>query len=303
MNKEEMSYEEYRKKWKEYPKDFQQDAVPLHLDLEVTTRCNLKCKMCYHSFDPPEPEDMDRELMKDIIREFGEKGGKSIKFCYLGETLLYPKIVEAVKFAKSVGIVDTRIATNGNLLTLKMSEELIMAGLDLIIFSVDSMVPKVYKKIRIKGDLHKVIANLALLKYLKEFHKSETPKIQVQAIPFEENRLEIESGAYKQFYKQFADVVWVGPWCLEYKDASDLGPTPNFRCPSPFQRLMVRANGDIWLCCGSQIESKYIGNYSDVNLEQVWNGDYMENVRTLMNEGKAHEIPACKECEERLMYK
>ena len=83
------TYDEYRKKWEEYPKGFVLGRVPLHIDLEVTTRCNLKCVMCEHSFDPPKPMDLDVDLGKKIIKEFAEKGGCAIKFCYLGEPLLY----------------------------------------------------------------------------------------------------------------------------------------------------------------------------------------------------------------------
>ncbi|MCG8688391.1 MAG: hypothetical protein MI892_26200, partial [Desulfobacterales bacterium] len=39
-------YQEYRKKWEDYPKEQIEPDAPLHLDIETTNLCNLKCSMC-----------------------------------------------------------------------------------------------------------------------------------------------------------------------------------------------------------------------------------------------------------------
>ena len=92
-----MNYDEYRKAWEEAPIKKEIRRVPIHLDLEVTTKCNYRCIMCEHSYNPPKPQDLDVKLAKKIIEEFAEKGGCSIKFCYLGEPLLYDDLFALVK--------------------------------------------------------------------------------------------------------------------------------------------------------------------------------------------------------------
>ena len=98
-------YQEYRKNWEEYPKKCFVSRFPLHLDIELTNRCNLNCKFCpYHSEDAPfKPniyEDMDFEMYKQIIDEGSKKGLKAVKLNYRGEPLLYDKLPEAIKYAK-----------------------------------------------------------------------------------------------------------------------------------------------------------------------------------------------------------
>ena len=39
-------YLEYRRRWMENPKNFMVEDFPIHLDIEVTNRCNLKCTFC-----------------------------------------------------------------------------------------------------------------------------------------------------------------------------------------------------------------------------------------------------------------
>lgn len=294
-------YKEYRDKWDKFPKEFVQEKVPLHLDLELTTRCNLKCEFCPRTITPQKIADMELELAKRIIKEFAEKGGYAIKFVYLGEPTLYPHLVEVVKYAKECGIVDTRVATNGNTLTEKISRGLIEGGLDLIIFSVDSCFSEVYESIRIGGKLERVVKNMKRFKEIRDNLKLKKPIIQVQSIPFEQNKFELLSGDYYDFFYSIADIIWEEPWCIDYIDQHPMGETPTFNCPAPFRRLLVRWNGDIWLCCGYITDTKLIGNYSEMSLEEAWNGKFVRDIRTYLNEGKAHLIPACKNCEERYL--
>lgn len=298
-----MDYKEYREKWEEYPKNFIQTEVPLHLDLEITTRCNYDCVMCARNVEHTKSMDMDFELAKKIITEFGLKGGCAIKFCYLGEPCLYSHLVYLVRISKEKGVIDVRVSTNGSVLTPRLSEDLLRAGVDLMIFSIDSINPQTYKDIRVNGNLGRVVRNLAVFKHLRDKMKASA-KIQVQVIPMPQNRVEVALKHYHEFFQEFADIVWESPWCKDFGNVyTDEKPQPNFFCQAPFRRLLVRVNGDIWLCCGDPLKEKFIANYNDMNLEEVWNGDYMKDVRKKLNEGKVHEIDACSKCSERYYIK
>jgi len=255
--------------------------------------------MCAREVEHTKPQHIKLELAKQVINEFTSKGGLSIKWCYLGEPAMYPHLVELLKYAKERGIVDNRIATNGNLLNPKLSKKILEAGVDNIIFSIDSIHPEIYKNIRRNGNLGKVVRNLAIFRYLRDKMKVST-KIQVQSIPFESNKEELEKGHYHEFFKEFADVVWDSPWCKDWKNYYEKDEIQSdFFCPSPFRRLLVRVNGDIWLCCGDLIEEKHIGTFPEMSLEEAWNSTYMKDVRKNLKEGNVHLIDACKKCSER----
>ena len=93
----------------------------------------------------------------------------SIKFNWRGEPLLHPKLPEFIKYAKMKGILETIINTNATHLNEKKSEELIEAGLDLIIYSFDGGSKKTYEKNRPgrfkKNNFEDVYKNI------KNFHK------------------------------------------------------------------------------------------------------------------------------------
>ena len=295
-----LDYEKYREKWESFSKNFVQESVPIHLDIELTTHCNLKCSFCPLTQDKTiKPQNMSIKMVKRIIDEFSLKGGSSIKFVYLGEPLLYPYLGEVIKYAKDKEIIDTIIATNGNLLNEKNIIELIQSGLDKIIFSVDSIHPRIYRDIRVNGSLSKVLRGLILFQYLRDKLKSKTPEIQIQAISMQQNYMELIFKYYREFYKDFVDRIRISPYCLDYQNKKEIGETPSFHCPSPFRRMTVRVNGDISVCCGSRIDSKILGNIRKNTLEEIWNSQKFREIRSLMKNGKSHLIKCCRFCDHR----
>ena len=98
-------YFAYREKWNEYPKQHKVDRVPVHLDIEATSNCNLKCKMCPRTDMVNDGtfwdvKNFDFDLYKEIVADAASKGVCSIKYNYLGEPLMHPKLVEMIKFAE-----------------------------------------------------------------------------------------------------------------------------------------------------------------------------------------------------------
>ena len=296
----EEKYNEYRKKWDTYPKLYKVDRVPIHLDLELTTRCNLACTMCPRTDNNIPIMDMPLDTVKRIIDEFAEKGGCSIKFVYLGEALLYPDFFEVIKYAKKRGIIDTMIATNGNLIYKQNAVGLIKSGLDFLIISIDSCHSEIYEQIRVNGNLNKVIDGLVYLNQLKQLYGKEKPKIQIQIIPMDLNREEIESGEYHRFFEEYSDVIRISPYCEDYTITEPIGETPNFFCEGVYQRMTIRVDGKIQICCGERKDSKIIGDVNEMSLEEAWMSGTFNYIRYLMKERKSHLIPACNTCPGRL---
>ena len=299
MNKKQ-KYELYRWKWENYPKLKIIERVPCHLDIEITTRCNLKCIMCEHTTDPPAPLDLSLLVYKKIIDEFAEKGGCAIKLCYLGEPLLHKELDKMKKYAKDKGIIDVMLATNGNLLTKTLASKLIKSGLDSITFSIDSCKNEIYKQIRCRGDLDRVIEGLKHLNALKKEYNSKTPKIIIQGIPMPLNKEEIETGQYENFWKSYANLVRISPYCEDFINALNYEVESNFFCEGIYQRMTIRADGKIVLCCGIRKDNKILGDIREDSLEDVWLGKEFCHIRKLMNEHKSHLIDACKACSYRI---
>jgi len=290
-----LEYLDYQNDWHTLPQHKIVNEGPIQLDIELNTTCNYKCKMCFHSFDPPTPDMMAMWDVKDLIDQAAKIGVKSIKFNYRGEPLYYRNIVESIRYAKKKGILETLINTNGSLLTAKMAKRLIKAGLGKIIVSIDGFLPETYAKIRQGGDLKTVTKNVATLLALRGLMKSDHPIVRVQIV----NRDEIEE--FIDFWSDNrADEVAIED-CKDYEGkVRDDTPMSHWYCSQLWQRLFILVDGTILPCCrameGGNKSLYKLGNANNIQLKDAWKGLKLAFLRKAHREGMSHTIDMCQKC-------
>ena len=288
-------YKEYRRKWYENPKDHIVGDFPIHLDLEATSACNLKCFMCFQSFNPPPRGFMDMDLYRKVIDEGAEKGLCSLKLMYRGEPLLHPDIVEMVRYAKEKGVLEVMFNTNATLLTEEKARGLIEAGLDKIICSVDGYTKEVYESVRIGANFETTLQNIKNLQRIKKEMGTKKPTLRVQMVDTPRNHEQIEG--YIKFWGEIADHVAVedmNDW--HDKDLKAVIVSKEFDCPMPYQRLIVLYDGKVTICCGNIYGKLVAGDLNKQTVEEVWKGPVMQELRKNLAEGDSHKVQICAEC-------
>lgn len=291
-------YWDYRKLWEEAPKNFKVLDFPLCLDIETTTVCNLKCPMCPRTVAierglPFLIANMDFGFYKSLIDQGVERGLSSIKLMYLGEPLAHPDIVKQIKYAKEKGIIDVILNTNAALLTSELSEKILKAGLDRIFFSFDSIDPEKYEKIRVGVKFDEVVKNI---KYFCELKKKEYPHVQtrVSMVVMEDNEDELE--AYKDFWKDIADNVGYG-YLLEPISGNYYPGYKGFVCSQLWQRMFVRVDGKVTVCCADYMKEYIVGNAKKEKLYDIWHNKKYEFIRNKHKSGNYYDVEMCKKCE------
>ncbi len=248
--------QEMLRKWNEYPQKDIVERVPIQLDIETTTICNLECPMCFQAYDEtkPTPISMTRELYEHIIDEFSEKGGMSIKMMYRGEPLVTRDLHEWVKYASDRG-VQSCFNTNGVLLTEERAKELIEAGLRQLIFSIDSHIPEEYEKIRRPnanklGNFKKTLEHVRGLARLRNEMGSKYPLIEVSRVDLPETQE--SKGDFNDFWLEngadFTSFVGLNDYSMG-KEGKML-VSDEFCCEMPWQRMFILADGVVTQCCG-----------------------------------------------------
>jgi radical SAM protein with 4Fe4S-binding SPASM domain len=108
----------------------------LKVYFEVTNHCNFRCDFCPIDESRRKTQHMDYVLFQKGVDEVAREAiADTIGFHVLGEPLLYPRIFDAVAYAKSNGL-QTELHTNGSLLTTERVDGLVRAGLDSLVISV-----------------------------------------------------------------------------------------------------------------------------------------------------------------------
>nr|WP_296069252.1 radical SAM protein [uncultured Actinoplanes sp.] len=164
--------------------------LPAHLQLEVTSACNLGCTMCLVRYRPPVNKlagAMRPELFHRLVAEL-PLGQLTLQG--LGEPLLSPYLPEMIETAVRHGI---RVGFNSNatLLHRRRAQELVASGVNWLHVSLDGATPRVYEAIRDGARFSKVVANLAGLVAAKREASSATPWIRVVFVAMRDNVAEL----------------------------------------------------------------------------------------------------------------
>lgn len=293
-----MEYKEYRTRWDSYPTNDLIGDFPIHLDVETQTPCNLRCVMCYQSFDPVKYKRMSIPMFTKIMLESKQYGLCSTKLQFRNEPLLDERLPTFIRMAKQCNIVDVMINTNGTMLTKELSKELIDSGLDTIIFSVDGYTKKVYESIRIGANFNKVYKNIKYFSKLKKKSKWPTPRIILRTI----ERDDIDMDGYKDFWDNIADSIVSYP-IMNVKQDEDFTVYPKFCCKELWRRLTILADGTIIPCCAAAIGNKVynqLGNVKTMPIHEAWRA--VEYARNLHRDYNSHSLEMCRHCDSRDKY-
>jgi hypothetical protein len=283
---------QYRFKWWLVDKFDITLKAPLHVDIELTNQCNLACTMCPHGSDDWNPVKgmMRKETAKSIIDQCVKNGVYSIKLQFRGESSLHKDLVEIVQYAKRKGILEVQMNTNGIPYTGRKIEDLVLAGLDRLIVSIDGATPETYKKIRIGGELVRVERTLRLFSWMKYIHHSKTPYIRIQMTQQDANDKEAE--VFKKQWSKYGEVI--------VKQVRSRNTGDRKRCSQPFQRMVYAWNGRIYGCCNAWNEESLITKQGIMfSMKAIWG--MMDQLREKARHPELGE--PCKTCQIRSSYK
>ncbi|WP_306210166.1 radical SAM protein [Actinoplanes sp. RD1] len=165
--------------------------LPEHLQLEITSACNLRCTMCLVSYRPPVNKlagAMPAELFERLVADV--PGLRRLTLQGLGEPLLSPHLPAMIRTA-----VERRITvgfnTNATLLHARRARELVDSGVDWLHVSLDGARAATYENIRAGATFDTVVANLAGLVAAKRAAGSRTPWVRVVFVAMRDNVAEL----------------------------------------------------------------------------------------------------------------
>lgn len=179
-------------RWSKLTKKNKHKGMPISLSIEPTTACNLGCPECpsgLKAFTRPTGS-LDVEFNKQIIDQLADHV-LYINYYFQGEPLIHPKFKELIKYAHQKGIY-TATSTNAHFLTPKRCEELVSAGLDRIIISIDGTSQETYEQYRKGGSLDKVLEGTQNLMAAKKKLNSKTPYTIFQFLVVKPNEHQID---------------------------------------------------------------------------------------------------------------
>lgn len=303
---------------------------PSYLEIEVTTRCNLKCIICEHTYWKEKAREMSWEEFKSIVDQFPRL--KWIGLTGIGESFLHPDFLRMLQLVKSrsiyVELYDTFYFINE-----EVSSELLNLKIDRILASVDAATKETYEEIRVGSDYDRVISNIKNLIELRSKRKAFFPQIDFHFIICRENIEEVLpfieliasldpsrncSIIFTRMLHAFEEVknltveVPAEVIAKVEKKARELGIIIRWNANVPTRKPPINkctewtmpfifVDGSVVPCCAGNeanhrsFQRKHaLGNIFNTSFAQVWHSTKYNNLRKMLRSGK---VPApCSNC-------
>jgi MoaA/NifB/PqqE/SkfB family radical SAM enzyme len=301
---------------------------PRSIQIECTTRCNLKCTFCEISYWTEKAADLEFENIQQMVVHLPKL--KRVDLTGIGEALVNQNFFEIVKFLKQKGIYVT-LNDNFTLMTEKTARRIIDLGIDQIFLSLDGGKADTYEAIRRGAKFERVIANVQRLIELKKKIGSKLPEVKINTVVCNTNYQELpaiveiahEAGiGMVQFVNivTFDDTTSMGTSELRGEvrqkfnealaRAQELGilvkvelfdKLPVQQCDFPWTRNFVTYDGYVHPCCyttqsGDRTaqNSRSLGNLVNDEYINIWKGDDYKIFREKMAQGiLPHQCTQC----------
>ena len=305
------------------------EPYPSYIEIETTTKCNLKCIMCEHTYWNEPNRDMSFEDFKKIVDQFPKL--KWIGLTGIGEGFLNKDFMKMLRYVKSKGIY-VELFDTFYFIDEKTAKELIELGIDKLILSFDAATKETYEKIRVGSDFERVLNNLKNFIRIKEGMNSNFPEMEfhyiiskanVNEIPdyielirsisseipevfftrmlhkFEETKdlfVEIPADIIQNAEKKAHDLNLKISWNLNVPTVKP----PIEHCVTWFMPFIF-VTGEVIPCCSGNEANRResqkatsLGNVFDTSFKEIWRGDKYKELRRKIRGG---EIPEpCKNC-------
>lgn len=283
------TYESYRKAWDSAP-EFT-PKIPLNVDIELSSICNLKCPFCYitnPNYQKPIRKFFAIEMIFNLFKEIRALQIPAIKFNWIGEPTLHSMFNQILDYVQITNCYDVLINTNGN---YPRSKNIGLSYATKVKFSLDSMNQRTYRKMRPEGNLATVLGNITdlvqfpfpnvcLARVITKDNQGEDFKTQVWA--YFGNKVKVSEHYVFDRTGQKQQIDY--PQKLKRK-----------YCGYPSQRLVIDADGNIFPCCVDAFKTMKLGNIKENTLLEVWRSTKLAKIRQMLKQGRMPSS-ACKNC-------
>lgn len=277
--------------------------------------CNFKCRYCIFQYPESkrgfisDQKTMPLSLYKKCVDEmatFPDKI-KVVRFVGIGEPLLHPQIAEMVAYTAAKKIANKiEIITNGLLLTPKMSDGLIAAGLTRMVVSLQGTSAEKYQEIcQTRIDFQEFLKNL---RYFYQHKDSAEMYLKIIDCALE------GKGDEKKFYQIFGDLC--DTIAIEHtvpihsevdykkllKDkkmkVTQFGlPVGEVKiCPQPFFHFQINPDGKIVPCYSFEYPA-ILGDCRRQSVVKIWQGRKFQAFRRRMLDGLKKASEVCGRCQ------
>lgn len=281
---------------------------PLRVNIDPCDACNFKCDFCFQCKSAEfKGNIMSVELFEKTIaqlKEFDEPINVIQLFC-LGEPLINKHVPLFIRRIREENVAkEVKITTNGSLLTHSLIDELMEAGLDEFVISLNGLKDEDFERISsAKVSFEDMFDNI---KYLYAHKKNCHVHIKIIGDYFSKE----EQDFFVNKVGAYADTInidgitnhWSGLKVTDKQQQQYNVGEKKFKdwpvCALCFYELVVHSDGSVSPCAADwQKDKQNLGNIAEMSLKEIWDSEKRREVLVSFLRGTENPYIACRNCE------
>lgn len=264
--------------------------LPEIVQIESTNICNAKCVFCPRDEMHRRQGVMSMALYQKIVDECAALRIEHVRMHNYGEPFIDRQLVEKVRYAKTRGVPQVGMISNGSLITDEVARGMIEAGLDAINISVDASGRETFERTRVGLKYEKVIANIERIVRIRQEMGRRRPKLILSFV--RQNDSEDER-AFIEHWRRVADKVHITDlhnWAGTLNREANV----NYPCYRPWLTFTVLWDGRVALCCADFDGREILGDLNTSTIRDIWNAEpYVWARRQHLDSGGPDVCRAC----------
>lgn len=287
-------------------------GLPVHLTVEPTNICNLRCPVCETGAKILERPvgTMTFDSFKKILDAVGPQVNTLLLY-YMGEPFLNKELPQMMSYTVKKGIY-VSVCTNGEFVN---AEETIDSEVSEVSFQIGGLSQATHGVYRVNGDFSRTINNLRSLLDEKRRRGAKT-KVIVGFIVMKHNERElpglselkrlgvdsvqviapcVRTVAQGREFLPTDDKYWYYNRALFGKGVLRPRVVPHNRCWWIYYSTVVTWDGDVLPCCRDARGTHSMGNVLTDKFKDIWNGRGYREFRAAIATKQA-DMQLCKLC-------
>ena len=296
--KDKLRYLVHRYRYDIYPLINKIDSFPPYLQIEPTSFCNYRCVFCFQSnpaFSKRSNGFMGH-MKLDTFKKIIDSAENNIEFISLasrGEPLICRDIELMLKYTVNK-FLNLKINTNASVLTEKMAHAILSSGVTTLVFSADAADDLLYSKLRVNGNLKKILKNIENFKKIKDLqypNKKIITRVSGVKVDKDQDFIKI-----KNFWESLVDQVAFVDYC-PWEDVYNMQKNQIKKaCSELSRRMYIWWDGKANPCEVDFKSDLEVGNIFNSDIKNLWLSKKYNQLRKNHLQSNRNSVSPCNKC-------
>ncbi len=293
-----LRYLRYRYHYDIYPTIHKTSDYPPLVQIEPTSICNYRCVFCYQTDTRLSDKrnghmgTMSLDLFKDLIDQL-EGNVEGVTLASRGEPTVNKLLPDFLKYM-SGKFLASKMNTNAFLLDEKITHAILEADLQTLVFSADEASEPLYSKLRVNGNLDRVVKNVKQFHEIKQRDYPDSKLItRVSGVRYNNQQDIVKMENFWQEYVDQVAFVDYNPWENVYDAEKKAISTP---CSDLWRRMFVWWDGKVAPCDVDYLTKLSNESVLESSISEIWNGKMYQELRHNHLNGARSSLEPCSRC-------